>query len=39
MWSKLGVIATVGSIIFGLLGAVCDMKDVKDKINDIKSAK
>lgn len=39
MWSKLGVIATIGSIIFGLLGTVCDMKDAKDKISNIKSAK
>ena len=36
MWSKLGIVATIGSIIFGLLGVVCDAMECKDKINSIK---
>lgn len=36
MWSKLGIFATIGSIIFGILGAVCDAKECKDKIQDLK---
>ena len=36
MWAKLGIFATIGSIIFGLLGAVCDAKEAKDKIVALK---
>lgn len=36
MWSKLGIIATIGSIICGILGAVCDTKEAKDKIQALK---
>lgn len=36
MWSKLGIVATIGSIIFGILGAVCDTKEAKDKIKSLK---
>lgn len=39
MWGKLGIVATIGSIIFGLLGALCDAKECKDKIEDLKAAK
>lgn len=34
MWNKLGTIALIGSIIFGLLQAVCDAKEVKDRIQN-----
>lgn len=39
MWSKLSIIATLGSIIFGILGTVCDCKDAKDKITEIRHSK
>ena len=32
MWNKLGTVALIGSIIFGLLQTVCDAKEVKDRI-------
>lgn len=37
MWKKLGVVSVIGSIIFGILGAICDAKDVKDRIIDLKN--
>lgn len=37
MWKKLGVVSVIGSIIFGILGAICDAKDVKDRIVDLKN--
>lgn len=33
-WDKLGLIATIGSIIFGVIGTLCDMHDAKDKIKE-----
>lgn len=32
MWNKLGTVALIGSIIFGILQTVCDAKEVKDRI-------
>lgn len=37
MWKKLGVVSVIGSIIFGILGAICDAKDAKDRIVDLKN--
>lgn len=34
MWKNLGIIATIGGILFGILGTVCDCKDLKDKISN-----
>lgn len=34
MWKNLGIIATIGGILFGILGTVCDCKDLKDKIQN-----
>lgn len=39
MWKKLGVVSMIGSVIFGLLGALCDAKDAKDRIDEIKASK
>lgn len=36
MWGKLSLVATIGSIIFGLLGTVCDCKDAASKITTLK---
>jgi len=33
-WDKLGLIATIGSIIFGLIGTACDLHEAKDKIKE-----
>lgn len=34
MWNKLGTVALIGSIIFGILQTVCDAKEVKDRIQN-----
>lgn len=39
MWKILSTIATIGCAAFGLLGFICDTKDSKDKIADLKSSK
>lgn len=37
MWQKLGIASLIGSILFGLLGAICDAKDAKDRICNLKN--
>jgi hypothetical protein len=39
MWKKMSVGVTIVSILCGILGAICDAKEAKDKITEIKAKK